>query len=67
MHEAWSGKWEIDRLLPEMREDMEHARRFSKRQPFQEQIVDQRKDRRVEPDPERESDHCQEREPRRFA
>jgi hypothetical protein len=46
---------------------VKNARRFSKRQPFQEQIVDQTKDRRVQSDPKREGDYRQEREPRRFS
>jgi hypothetical protein len=49
------------------REDVNNARRFSKGQSAQEEIVDQAKDRRVQPDPEREGDHRQKREPRRFA
>ena len=56
----------IHRLLLEMREHLDHPRRFLERQPFQKQVVDQRKDRRVEPDPERESNHRQEGKSRRF-
>jgi hypothetical protein len=54
-------------LFFEMREDVKNARRFSKRQSAQEQIVDQAEDRGVQADPEREGDHRQERESRRFA
>ena len=63
---AWCREREIDGLFFEVREDMKNARRFSKRQPAQKEIVDQAKDRRVQPDPEREGDHRQESKPRRF-
>ena len=66
MHVARRGEREVDRLFFETREDVKNAPRFSKRQAFQEEIVDQRKDRRVQPDPERESDYRQDRKPRRF-
>ena len=66
MYVARRGERKVDRLLPEMRKDLEHPSRLLERQPFQEKIVDQRKDRRVQPDPERERNHRQEREPRRF-
>jgi hypothetical protein len=64
---ARCGEREVDRLFFEMREDVKNARRFPKRQSAQEEVVDQTKDRGVQPDPERERDHRQEREPRRFA
>ena len=67
MDVARRGEREVDRLFFEMREDVKNARRFSKRQPAQEKIVDQTEDRRVQSDPEREGNYCQEGEPRRFA
>jgi len=45
---------------------MQDPLRFLERQPFEKQIVDQRKDRRVEADPEREGNDGDERERRRL-
>src|SRR5258707_3335599 len=47
--------------------EMNNARRFLERQPAQKQIVDQTKDRGVQPDPERQCDDRNRRERRRFA
>ena len=62
MDVARRGEREVDRLFFEMREDVKNARRLLKRQPAQEEVVDQTEDRRVQPDPERKGDHRQERE-----
>src|SRR5437588_1410994 len=40
MRETRCGEWEIDRLLLEMREDVEHARRLLEGQTAQEEIID---------------------------
>src|SRR5439155_18030213 len=47
-------------------QNMQDPLRFLERQAFEKQIVDQRKDRRVEADPERERDDGDERERRRL-
>ena len=67
MHVARRGEREVDRLFFETREDVKNARRFFKWQPAQEQIVDQAEDRRVQPDPERESEDGEQGESRRLA
>src|SRR5450755_3434352 len=68
MHKARRPEREIldlASLVP--RRDVHHPRRLRERQPAQEKIVDQTKDRRVQPDPKREGDHRQKSESRRFA
>src|SRR5438876_1354375 len=65
MHETRCGKWEIDRLLLETREDVEQARRLPEGQSAQEQIIDQTEDGGVQPDPERKCEDGKESEPRR--
>ena len=59
MHETRRGEREIDRLLLETREDVEQARWLLEGQAAQEQIIDQSKDRGVQPDPERERERRQ--------
>jgi len=66
MHETGGGKREIDRLLLEMREDVEQARWLLEGQAAQEQIIDQSKDGGVQPDPERQGNEREESEPRGF-
>jgi len=66
MHETGGGKGEIDRLLLEMRKDVEQARRLLEGQSAQEEIIDQSKDGGVQPDPEREREHGEQSEPRRL-
>src|SRR5881275_1954034 len=53
MRETRCGKWEIDRLFLEMREDVEQARRLLEGQPAQKKIINQTEDGGIEPDPER--------------
>src|SRR5437868_9167191 len=48
VHETRCGNREINSLLFEVRKDVKHARRFSKRQPAQEKIVDQTEDGSVQ-------------------
>src|SRR5437588_8022827 len=66
MHETGGGKREIDRLLLEMRENVQQARRLLEGQSAQEEIIDQTEDSGVQPDPEREREHGEASEPRRF-
>src|SRR5436190_15475910 len=66
MHETGCGEWEIDRLLLEMREDVQQAGWLLEGQPAQEQIIDQTKDGGVQPDPERECEHSQKSKPGRL-
>ena len=68
MHEPRHGEWKVDDLATLVSGgDVHDPRRLLERQPAQEQIVDQAEDRRVQPDPEREGDHRQKSESRRFA
>src|SRR5258707_3105193 len=66
MHETGGGKGEIDRLLLEMRNNVQQARWLLEGQAAQEQIIDQSKDSGVQPDPEREREHGEQSEPRRL-
>jgi len=66
MHETRCGNREINSLLFEVRKDVKHARRFSKRQPAQEKIVDQTEDGSVQPNPEREREYGEKSEPGRL-
>jgi len=66
MHETRCGKWEIDRLFLEMREDVQQARWLLEGQPAQEQIIDQTEDGSVQPDPERQRKHSEKSEPGRL-
>src|SRR5207247_9860344 len=63
MRETRCGKWEIDRLFLEMREDVQQAGWLLEGQAAQEQIIDQTKDGRVQPDPECERKHRKKSEP----
>jgi len=66
MHETGGGKREIDRLLLEMREDVEQARRLLEGQSAQEQIIDQTEDGGVQPDPERKREDGKQSKPGRL-
>src|SRR5947207_13956387 len=66
MHETRCGEWEIDRLLLEMREDVQQARWVLEGQAAQEQIIDQTKNGGVQSDPQRERQHGEKREPQRL-
>ena len=66
MHETRCGEWEIDRLLLEMREDVQQARWLLEGQPAQKQIVDQTENGSVQSDPERKRQHREKSEPGRL-
>src|SRR5947207_9393473 len=66
VHETGGGKREIDRLLLEMRKDVQQARRLLEGQSTQEEIIDQTEDSGVQSDPEREREHGEQSEPRRL-
>src|SRR5436190_22539267 len=66
MRETRCGKWEIDRLFLEMREDVQQAGWLMEGQAAEEQIIDQTKDGSVQHEPQRERQHGEKREPRRL-
>src|SRR6476619_4269007 len=66
MHETGGGKREIDRLLLEMREDVEQAHRLLEGQSAQEEIIDQTEDSGVQPDPERKREDGKQSKPGRL-
>src|SRR5207253_9064002 len=65
-HESRRRHLELVRTVFPLGQNMQDPLRFLERQPFEKQIVDQRKDRRVEADPEREGEHRDNRKSRRF-
>src|SRR5439155_13391929 len=65
-HEPRRRHLELVRPVFPLGQNMQDPLRFLERQPFEKQIVDQRKDRRVEADPEREGEHRDNRKSRRF-
>src|SRR5205814_1288373 len=66
-HESRRRHLELVRTVFPLGQNMQDPLRFLERQPFEKQIVNQRKDRRVESDPERKRDDSDESKRRRFA